>query len=53
MSQVYVDGEYFSCTQADLVEMDRLAAEKGITREQAAALKSKPAAKKAAKKGGK
>jgi len=36
MSQVYVQGEYHGCTRADLVEMDRLAKEKGTTREEAA-----------------
>lgn len=50
MSQVYVDGEYLSCSQADLVEIDRLASEKGITREAAAAMKLKAKPTKAPKK---
>jgi len=50
MSQVFIDGKYHGCTQAQLGEMDQLAAEKKTTREVAAAqvLGIKPA-KKAAK----
>ena len=56
MSQVYVDGKYISCSQADLMEMDRLAKQKGITRDEAAVKVLKlepPKAAPKAKKGGK
>jgi len=53
MSQVYVNGAHVSCSRADLVEMDRLAKEKGITREAAALKVLKLEPPQAAKKGGK